>query len=377
MIMNMRRIGAVFTATITLMGAAAPGQSTAFTYQGQLKDGGVPAIGPHDLRFRLFDAASGGVPIGATQCVNNLSVNHGLFTATLDFGQQFTSPAARFIEIDVRRDAGLDCANVVGFVTLSPRQLITATPMATHAKSAFSLDSPDGSPTNAVSLDNSGNVGIGLLVPGHRLDVSAGFLGDGIGLRGTVANDPGYHLYEGNTSRGTLGLALQNGIWSTSAAPGDIVLRSSTTDKLLLQNGFLAAALAINGNNVGIGTTTPASKLEVRGDIRLGTSGQLRATAGEENLRIIRGSISHSGAIASGSGFTVSPNGDGQYTINFATPFTGRPTVTATLEGVATELSIEVQSISNSSATVAIYIIIASIRNERENAFSFIAVGSR
>lgn len=31
--------------------------TTAFTYQGQLKSDGSPANGPHDMRFRLFDAA--------------------------------------------------------------------------------------------------------------------------------------------------------------------------------------------------------------------------------------------------------------------------------------------------------------------------------
>ncbi|MDO8631844.1 MAG: hypothetical protein Q7R41_15260, partial [Phycisphaerales bacterium] len=36
----------------------------AFTYQGQLKSDGAPATGLHDLRFRLFDAAVGGAPVG-------------------------------------------------------------------------------------------------------------------------------------------------------------------------------------------------------------------------------------------------------------------------------------------------------------------------
>ena len=32
---------------------------TAFTYQGRLTDGGSPADGEYDFRFRLYDAASG------------------------------------------------------------------------------------------------------------------------------------------------------------------------------------------------------------------------------------------------------------------------------------------------------------------------------
>ena len=49
-------------------------QSTAFTYQGSLDDGGAPASGLHDFRFRLFSVASGGTPIGSTLCVDNVSV---------------------------------------------------------------------------------------------------------------------------------------------------------------------------------------------------------------------------------------------------------------------------------------------------------------
>src|SRR5262245_20484443 len=111
-------------------------QSTAFTYQGRLQNGGAPATGVHDFRFRLFDAASGGSQVGVTQCIDNLAVNQGLFTATVDFGPQFVTPAQRFIEIDVRGDTGLTCGDATGFQTLSPRQLITAAPLATHAKSA-------------------------------------------------------------------------------------------------------------------------------------------------------------------------------------------------------------------------------------------------
>jgi hypothetical protein len=35
-------------------------QSTAFTYQGRLQDGGAPANGSYDFQFTLWDALSGG-----------------------------------------------------------------------------------------------------------------------------------------------------------------------------------------------------------------------------------------------------------------------------------------------------------------------------
>jgi len=82
--------------------------------------------------------------------------------------------------------------------------------------------------------------------------------------------------------------------------------------------------------NIGVGTSAPSAKLDVRGNIKLGSSGELFAAGADENLRIIRGSISGDGNILSGSGFQVSNPGRGHYVITFAAPFAGSPTVTAT-----------------------------------------------
>ncbi len=46
-----------------LSGAAA--QTTSFTYQGRLADGGQGATGTYQFTFKLFDAATGGNQIGA------------------------------------------------------------------------------------------------------------------------------------------------------------------------------------------------------------------------------------------------------------------------------------------------------------------------
>lgn len=40
------------------------GQSSSFSYQGQLKDGGAPASGSYDILARLYDAAMGGSQVG-------------------------------------------------------------------------------------------------------------------------------------------------------------------------------------------------------------------------------------------------------------------------------------------------------------------------
>jgi hypothetical protein len=60
--------------------------SYAFTYQGRLKDAGVPVSGTCDLRFMLWDAASGGSQVGNTLTLEDVEIEDGLFTARLDFG---------------------------------------------------------------------------------------------------------------------------------------------------------------------------------------------------------------------------------------------------------------------------------------------------
>ncbi len=156
---------------VCAMAPAAPAQSTAFTFQGQLKSGGGAIAGLFDVRFALFDAASSGTQIGTTQCFANTVVTDGVFSTTLDFGPQFTTTAQRFIEISVRPATGLGCANTTGFTTLAPRQLVSAAPTAVHAKSAFALDSADGSHVSSVFVNTAGKVGINNTTPFAQLDV--------------------------------------------------------------------------------------------------------------------------------------------------------------------------------------------------------------
>ena len=48
-----------------LFATNAAAQTTAFTYQGRLTDGGTSANGNYDLQFVLWDSSSGGSQIGS------------------------------------------------------------------------------------------------------------------------------------------------------------------------------------------------------------------------------------------------------------------------------------------------------------------------
>ena len=147
---------------------------TSFTYQGQLKQGGVPASGFFDIQFTLFDDVA---IVAGPICRDEVVVVNGLFTVELDFGVVFNGEP-RKLRVAVRPGALPDDCSVLvqvpEYVTLSPRQKITAAPYAIHALSApngHSLDAADGAPANAVFVDNNGRVGIHNLNPLRTVDV--------------------------------------------------------------------------------------------------------------------------------------------------------------------------------------------------------------
>jgi len=272
--------------TVLLCGTIASttlAQSSAFSYQGQLKDGTTPANGVYDLRFKLFDAASAGTQVAPLVCIDNVQVTNGLFTVPINFGPDYSSPNSRYIEIDVRRDTGLNCSTTTGFVTQTPRQLLMATPLAIHARTASALDAPDGSPLNAVSVDNNGNVGVGTTTPTAPLHVmmpAAGSAGIRIqGLSSTAANtaflsftnsagtDVGY-VGDGSSGDDTVFLGAYRGD-ATLITPGGRVLTALADGSLRLgtdtgdyrhftigggnSSGFLYGSFARLGDGIHMG----------------------------------------------------------------------------------------------------------------------------
>ncbi len=119
-------VAAWIAAVICHTPPAALSQGTAFTYQGRIDDGANPANGSFDMRFALFDAASAGVAQGNPLTNAAAAVSNGLFTVTLDFGNQFPG-ANRWLEIAVRTNGS------GAFTTLTPRQALTPAPYAVFA----------------------------------------------------------------------------------------------------------------------------------------------------------------------------------------------------------------------------------------------------
>jgi hypothetical protein len=114
----------VVMALFTGAGRVAAQGTTAFTYQGQLRDGGTNANGAYTMIFRLYDAGTNGNLV-ATAITNNLNLFNGLFSVNLDFGGTAFNGAARWLDITVTNGAAAQ--------TLWPRVQVLPSPYALFA----------------------------------------------------------------------------------------------------------------------------------------------------------------------------------------------------------------------------------------------------
>ncbi|MCB9770797.1 MAG: hypothetical protein H6752_21550 [Candidatus Omnitrophica bacterium] len=174
---------------------------TSFTYQGQVEIAESPVNENCDFRFTLWNDLAATAPanqVGATQTLNGVAVEDGVFTVNLDFGAGVFDGSERYLEISVA------CPSGQPYQTLSPRQEIHPTPYAQTAGEALSaqtainadaadsvdwtnvqnipsgfadnvdntgsdgtdhvhssLDAPDGDPVEAVKVEDDGSVGFG------------------------------------------------------------------------------------------------------------------------------------------------------------------------------------------------------------------------
>jgi hypothetical protein len=364
---------AMFVAVVlVVMSSPASGQTplgSAFTYQGVLKDAGQPFNGSVNLVFRLFNAQVGGTLLG-TQTINSVAVASGVFNVQLNEAGQFgASPFngdRRWLEVAVNGN------------TLSPRQELTATPYATYAtrpwvKNGTALSYVDGnvgigtsSPTSPLhvvasgyglehslgaarlstfvdpnnvwigsvsphpfhiftangparlTVDTTGNVGIGSTTPAFPLTIGTPFLSygwvhsDGVrqvgsyidatgGWLGTRSNHP-LHLFTNNgtpqvtlTPAGNLGIGTTEPAWpltiTSSSSPfveaygwvhtdgtrqlGSYInsfggwLGTRSNDPLFFfTNNASAQVTLTTAGNLGIGTTNPQQRLHVNGTTR-------------------------------------------------------------------------------------------------------------
>jgi hypothetical protein len=113
------------------------------------------------------------------------------------------------------------------------------------------------------------NVGIGTATPGAKLESLAANAYAIRALSGAAGSYTALGIGRTGTE-GSLGIAAAAGQWAGGTAAGDVILRTeATSQKLILNSGTGTSTLVVRNGNVGIGTTGPAEKLEVSGNIKL------------------------------------------------------------------------------------------------------------
>jgi hypothetical protein len=160
---------------LVLAGVPVLAQTTAFTYQGKLADGGSPATGNYDFEFKLYSASIIGGLLG-TQTKLAVPVSGGGFTVQLDFGTQFDG-TARFLEIGVK-PAGSSGA----YTVLAPRQPITSVPYSVRSLATGDADKLGGVAANQFVQTNDSR----LTDDRNPLPGSSNYIRNGIA--GQIAN---------------------------------------------------------------------------------------------------------------------------------------------------------------------------------------------
>ena len=158
----------VYSTALTLLSALssqltpALAQGTAFTYQGRLSNGTNPVTGLYDLRFHIYDSASGGSVLGGPVTNTAVPVTNGLFTVVMDMGAGVLPGSSDGRHIGVRSNGGGN------FTGLSPRVLVTPTPNAIYAETANAAGLSGSVPAaDLVGVSGTGLTGVSLLAGGN------------------------------------------------------------------------------------------------------------------------------------------------------------------------------------------------------------------
>lgn len=334
------------------------------TYQGYLVDGNGTALATnapknYDVVFRIWDAATGNNRLWAEQ--QTVTVDKGNFSVLLGEGSALTTPVEphpalstlftngtasdRYVEMTVK---GIGAGNAD--VTILPRLRLLTSPYAFLARSAKGLVSSSGGgeliAENLARLNSYNN-----FTAANNFAGSVGFAG--------FANFASEADFNGETY-----------FFDTARFTGNVGIGSGNPP---------VNKLSVTGNanftgNVGIGTTNPATKLQVVGDVKLGSAGQYYAAAGVENLRIIRGTVKPDGTIYNGTGFSVSHDGTGIYSIVFSSGFTDVPALVITPFQTGSPVTV---GLGSGNTTGYSGITIWSNSTKTDEWWSFIAIGAR
>ncbi len=281
--------------------ATAQAQGTAFTYQGRLNDGGLPASGSYDFRFRLASDPLANNYVGSAYLTNGIAVANGLFATTLDFGPGAFTGSNYWLEVDVRTNGA------TSYTALTPLQALTPTPYAIMANSASNLLGTLPAAQLGGALQNSSLTAS----PTFSGTVTANaFSGSGPGLTG---------LNPANLSAGTAAINITgNAATATTATSANAATTAGSATTAATANNF-SGALAGDVTGTQAATMVSAVGGVTAANVAAGaTAANASTSANTANTLVERdGSGSFSAGTITAGGFTG--NGAGMTNVNAAT----------------------------------------------------------
>lgn len=295
---------------VLLISLAAFAQSTAFNFQGRLNDGSSAATGSVQLEIKLYDSLTGGTQIGPTVNLPSVALVNGVFSTELDFGGAAFDGSPRFLEIGVR-----PAGSTNPFTMLSPRQHLGSVPYSIKSGTSTAADSlstacagcvqdaniagvsgskvtgeippesvPTGSGNYIQNADAAGKAGKNSVQQAAGFNISGnGAIGGNLGI-GTT--NPQAKLDVNGTAQLTTGGSGGQMIFAAPNGESGMLIRGTSradirfdgTTLKLLAGTSTGAPVSTNGiaittsGSVGIGTTNPQGKLDVAGNVEIGST---------------------------------------------------------------------------------------------------------
>jgi hypothetical protein len=317
----------------------------AFTYNGTLSQSGGTLYGginfsgvTNDItsvsgqHIAIMPGGTGNVGIGLTNPATKLDLSGG----------------ANYLKTYGATVTNLGSAGTV--VVLGDNNgSLYGTPLSTFVSTNVTANSLWGGTKNGAIWNGDaglGNVGIGTTNPAYKLDVS-GVINAGSSVFSDYTGESGYRLkvrdYGGTANDAGIGIEADLGkMWFNNVAGGGYYFSDGT-------NGPKLTILGTSGN-VGIGTTNPATKLQVvGGDIQMDNGkGLYFFTAG-------------SGTAATNNGITGSDSTD---VLTFRTAGQDRMTIKTGNVGIGTTNPLAQLNVADSSATAGVKTVLI-INNQK------------
>ncbi len=233
---------------------AAVGNS--ITYQGELNNSGNPVNDTCDMKFQLYDAASGGSST-SSELNQSVTVSEGIFTVELDFGSSAFTGDARYLNIAVK------CSSDGGYTTMGSRVALNATPYALSLRPGAMIT---GSVASGSSLSVANETSSGKAYGIYGVSNSAHFNGIGVFGESTASSGATKGVF-GQTASSDYGAT---GVFGHSTAPNGEVF------------GVLGQTTSSEGIGVyGLGTMTGTYGLaNSNSGVTYGVYGESRSSSG-------------------------------------------------------------------------------------------------